>query len=309
MPLFRSFKYVNLQMLTGAVISGLVMATIYSNSKLFSTLCIIFVSFLDIVVVAVVKPYRWGFVSCCKGEDNNTEMLFEKIELYKVYDKAQPQTIRVDAHDATQKSEENENTSEVFAQHFATRKNIIKSKHQGLIQGGEVVSHSKLFLFNNNFRRIANLSTLVGVEFVFVCARIFSEEVNASYPSPALPTLLPFFIHAVLFLNVAYNYLILLLQILNRTRQGGNGKVENEPDSSSQFMKSIYTEKRKEGKEGREKDREEEQPTPVKSNKVILETNANTKSLYDLKRPQILQPTRLIHRREPKAKERNSADY
>jgi hypothetical protein len=257
----------------------------------------------------VVKPYRWGFVSCFKGEDNNTEILFEKIELYRVYDKAQPETIRVDQHDATQKSEENENTSEIFAQHFATRKNIIKSKHQGLIQAGEVVSHSKLFLFNNNFRRIANLCTLIGVEFVFVCARIFSEEVNASYDSLAIPTLLPLFIHSVLFLNVAYNYIILVLQIVNRTRQGGNSKVENEPDSSSQFMKSMYTEKRKEVKEkDKEKDKEEEQPTPLKSNKMILECNANTKSLYDLKRPQILQPTRLINRREPKSKQRNS-DY
>jgi hypothetical protein len=42
---------------------------------------------IDIVVVAVVKPYRFGFVSCFKGDDNDTEILFEKIELYKVYDK------------------------------------------------------------------------------------------------------------------------------------------------------------------------------------------------------------------------------
>jgi len=63
-------------MLVNIVISGLVMVTIYSNNKLFSTLCIIFVSFLDIVFVAVIKPYKFGFVSCSKGEDNNTEAIF-----------------------------------------------------------------------------------------------------------------------------------------------------------------------------------------------------------------------------------------
>jgi hypothetical protein len=44
--------------------------------------------------------------------------------------------VRIENPDLTQKSEENENNSEVFAQHFATRKNMIKTKHQGLIQGG-----------------------------------------------------------------------------------------------------------------------------------------------------------------------------
>ena len=63
------------------------MATIYSNSKVFSALCIVLTGVIDIVVVAVVNPYRFGFVSCFKGYDNDTEILFEKIELYKVYDK------------------------------------------------------------------------------------------------------------------------------------------------------------------------------------------------------------------------------
>lgn len=89
--------------------------------------------------------------------------------------------MRIDPHDITQKSEENENNSEVFAQHFATRKNMIRSRHQGLIQGGEVLNHSKLILFNNNFRRIANLITLILVEFVFSCVSIFAEDINRSY--------------------------------------------------------------------------------------------------------------------------------
>lgn len=58
------------------MISGLIVATIYSNSKVFSAMCIVFSAVADIVVVAVVKPYRFGFVSCCKGEDNDTEVMF-----------------------------------------------------------------------------------------------------------------------------------------------------------------------------------------------------------------------------------------
>lgn len=67
--------------------SGLVMAMIFSNSKVFSALCIVVIAVVDIIVVGIVQPYRFGFVSCCKGEENNTELLFEKIELYKVYEK------------------------------------------------------------------------------------------------------------------------------------------------------------------------------------------------------------------------------
>ena len=52
------------------------MATIYSNSKIFSALCIVLTAVIDIMIVAVVKPYRFGFVSCCKGEDDDTEVLF-----------------------------------------------------------------------------------------------------------------------------------------------------------------------------------------------------------------------------------------
>ena len=61
------------------------MATIYSNSKIFSAMCIVSACVVDIVIVAVVKPYKFGFVSCFMGEGNETEMMFEKIELFKVY--------------------------------------------------------------------------------------------------------------------------------------------------------------------------------------------------------------------------------
>lgn len=68
-------------------ISTLIIATLYSNYQLFASICIIFLSLVDIVLVATLKPYRYGFVSCFKGEDNDTEVTFEKIELFKVYDK------------------------------------------------------------------------------------------------------------------------------------------------------------------------------------------------------------------------------
>jgi hypothetical protein len=73
---FQTFKYPNLQLLQIMAISALVMATIYSNSKIFSALCIVFIAVVEIVIVAVVKPYRYGFVSCWKGEENETEQTF-----------------------------------------------------------------------------------------------------------------------------------------------------------------------------------------------------------------------------------------
>ena len=76
---FKTFKYANYQLIEILLISGLVMATIYSNSKIFSAMCIVFACVVDIVIVSVVKPYRYGFVSCFKGEENDTEQQFEKI--------------------------------------------------------------------------------------------------------------------------------------------------------------------------------------------------------------------------------------
>jgi hypothetical protein len=95
---------------------------------------------------------------------------------------------------------------------------MIKTKHQGLIQGGEILNHSKLFLFNNNFRRIFNLITLIVVEFVFACTAIFSDTINKNYETVNMQVALPFLIHSFIFLNVIYNYTMLVLQILNRTR-------------------------------------------------------------------------------------------
>jgi hypothetical protein len=57
-------------------ISTLIIATLYSNYQLFASISIIFLALLDIVLVATLKPYRYGFVSCFKGEDNETEIIF-----------------------------------------------------------------------------------------------------------------------------------------------------------------------------------------------------------------------------------------
>ena len=104
--IFQNFKYVNYIMVSTVTMSTIIILTIYSSQKLFATIAIIFISLLDIVLLSVIKPYRFGFVSCFKGEDNNTESMFEKIELYKVYDKEQPQIVRIENPDLTQKSEE-----------------------------------------------------------------------------------------------------------------------------------------------------------------------------------------------------------
>jgi hypothetical protein len=88
------------------------------------------------------------------------------------------------------------------------------------------MNHSKLILFNNNFRRIANLVTLILVEFVFSCVSIFAAEINSSYNEMNIKVALPFLIHSVLFLNVSYNYFFLILQILDRRREN-MAKVDN----------------------------------------------------------------------------------
>jgi hypothetical protein len=44
--------------------STIIILTIYSSQKLFATIAIIFISLLDIVLLSVIKPYRFGFVSC-----------------------------------------------------------------------------------------------------------------------------------------------------------------------------------------------------------------------------------------------------
>ena len=133
----------------------------------------------------------------------------------------------------------------MFAQHFATKKKEIKSKHQGLVTAGETHNETKLFLFNNNTRRIVDLVTIIVVQFIFICAKIYSTEINKSYPGPTAQNLLPLIIHIVLFLNVVYNYGMLLLQIVDRKKD--NVKVHNEHeqememDTNEQFNKSLYT--------------------------------------------------------------------
>lgn len=266
------------------------MATIYSNSKLFSALCIVFIAVVDIVIVAVVQPYRYGFVSCFKGEDNNTEILFEKIELYRVYDKQQPTIIPIDQPDYTQKSEYIDNHSDLFTQHFDTKKNVIKTKHQGLVQAGEVLNHTKLFLFNNNSRRIANLTTLVIIEFVFICTQIYADEINRSYSSLSIQIMLPLLINLILVLNVGYNYVMIVLQIMDRNRHN-SARVDVEPDSATtQFNNDLFT-------RHLEKKENVEMTSPVdsqmshardifQSNQLIIKSNS---SIYDLKRPQIVK--------------------
>ena len=223
----------------------MVMLTIYADTKLFATLCIIFIMLIDIVVVAINKPYKFGFVSCFKGDENKTESLFEKIELYRVYQEKPPEPIRIsepsEPSEPDEKSSENSSQNMVFTQHFKSRVNLVKTNHQGLIVEGEVLNQSKLFLFNQNFRRIFNDVTVIVVELIFACASIYSDEINKSYDEVTVRVALPMVIHSVLFLTVLYNAFLLVLQMCNRTRDR-LGKVDNEfQESASQLVKSIYS--------------------------------------------------------------------
>lgn len=67
---FKYFKYCNWQIIWIILMASLVMLTIYSNTKLFSPLCFMLLAIIDIIIVAIVQPYRFGFASCCKAERN-----------------------------------------------------------------------------------------------------------------------------------------------------------------------------------------------------------------------------------------------
>ena len=48
----------------------MVMLTIFGGKKLLATLAIILIMLIDIIVVAINKPYKYGFVSCFKGKED-----------------------------------------------------------------------------------------------------------------------------------------------------------------------------------------------------------------------------------------------
>lgn len=77
---------------------------------------------------------------------------------------------------------------------------------------------------------------------MFILTKIYGESINQNYDSPSIECILPLFIHIFLFLNVFYNYAMLLLQILDRRRDSiAKVDIMPEPDTSSQFNKSLYT--------------------------------------------------------------------
>lgn len=78
------------------------------------------------------------------------------------------------------------------------------------------MNHSKLILFNNNFRRVINHLTLIVIQFVFACTTLYSDEINKNYNTITIQVALPLLIHSVLFLNVIYNYAMVILQIVKR---------------------------------------------------------------------------------------------
>lgn len=77
-------------------------------------------------------------------------------------------------------------------------------------------------------RRIVNLTTLVLIEFVFICSQIYSTDVSKSYSTIAIQSLIPLLINLVLVLNTIYNSVMIVLQIMDRSRHNP-AKVDVEP--------------------------------------------------------------------------------
>lgn len=92
-----------------------------------------------------------------------------------------------------------------------------------------------------------NKLTVILIQFVFICTKIYEADITASYLQLNVKMFLPFFIHFLLVLNMAYNYLFLFLQIRASIRGfpgellPPNNKVENDleqSDSQSQIYKT-----------------------------------------------------------------------
>ena len=64
-----------------------------------------------------------------------------------------------------------------------------------------------------------DLVTLIAVQFIFICAKIYEDDINKSYSGPAMQNILPLVIHICLFGNVVYNYAMLLLQIKDKRKE------------------------------------------------------------------------------------------
>lgn len=87
-----------------------------------------------------------------------------------------------------------------------------------MIKEGAILNHTKLLLFNNNFRKIINLITLIVVECIFACVSIYEAEINKNYDEINIQVALPIMIHCILFVNAIYNFTMIVLSIVNKTK-------------------------------------------------------------------------------------------
>ena len=160
------------------------------------------------------------------------------------------------------------------------------------MQAGETLNQTKLFLFNHNSRRIIDLITLIVVQFIFICAKIYATEINRSYPGPSIQNLLPLIINIMIFLNVVYNYAMLILEVAD-SRKSTLPKVNNdyERDNSEILNKSLYSQApRNKLGESRMKETSSGIDDNIRThNKLIIKNNSTVASFYDLKRPQIVK--------------------
>ena len=149
-----------------------------------------------------------------------------------------------------------------------------------------------------------DLATIIVVQFIFISAKIYETEINKSYPQATIQNMLPLIIHIVLFLNVSYNYTMLILHIMNH-RRVSLAKVDNNPDfNTSEHLNKSVDIKRLETHENRSTHEHNSihQSSIATTNKLIIKNNTTAVSFYDHKRPQISKPERIKRKHHKKDK-------
>ena len=63
-----------------------------------------------------------------------------------------------------------------------------------------------------------NLTTVITIHLIFICARIYDSEVTADYEYISVNNFLAIGVHMVLAINIGYSYIMLFLQVGSRLR-------------------------------------------------------------------------------------------
>ena len=107
--------------------------------------------------------------------------------------------------------------------------------------------------------------------------------------------MLPLIIHICLFLNVSYNYVMLVLQIADKY-QSHSAKVVNtndtEMETNEQLKKSLYSQTNKTLNLNKSSSFNLDVST-VSVNKLVIKNNVADTSMYNMRKPQIIRPERI----------------